>query len=414
MTRHVIVLIICFLFAFHSPSSGKKAYHFNIPKTKRVYTGLENFVYKYAEKYKGKIATVVTNHTGVDFHLRRNINLIRNKGIEIALILAPEHGLYGYQNAYDKKMYIVDDRLNAIIYNLHLLNTKSLRHLLKISHIVIFDIQDMGMRCYTYISALKFIMDALQGSDKKIIVLDRPNPIGYLGTDGAYLDTEFYSRHISAFPAPFIYNMTIGEAALYYKGEFAKNVKLKVITLRNYRRKMRFNETQLPWIPPSPNLPTYRSSVVYSAIVLLEGINISLGRGTTKPFEYIGAPWIEPVSFCNGLKKLGLKNFAFIPNYFEPTFSIYKGEKCGGVQLFYTGGRFNPTEVAYKIIRYIKENYDEFEWREYKGKYTIDFLAGTDRLREIIEDEESFKIFTKEKKKEIKRFEKKRLRYLIY
>ncbi len=414
MIKHIFVLIICIFLIFPSYSTGKIKYHFTTSRSKRVYTGLEIFISRYAKRYKGRIATVVTNQTGVDFRLRRNINLIRNRGIEVALILAPEHGLYGYQNNYDKNIYNVDDKLNAIIYNLHLLNAKTLKHMLKLSDTIIFDIQDMGMRCYTYISSLKFIIDAVKGSNKEIIVLDRPNPLGFLGIDGAYLDDEFYSRHISAFPVPFIYNMTIGELALYYKGEFAKNIRLKVIPLKNYRRKIRYHNTQLPWIPPSPNLPTYRSSIVYSAMVLLEGINISLGRGTTKPFEYIGAPWIEPVSFCNGLKKLDLKNFAFIPNHFKPTFSAYKDEKCGGVQIFYIGGSFNPTEAAYKIISYIKENYDDFEWRDYNGDYTIDYLAGTDKLREAIEDEINYKDFTKKIKGKINNFKKRRAKYLIY
>ena len=414
MAKRIIIAVICIFFTFQDYSSGKRSYHFTRTKSKRVITGLENFISKYARRYKGKIATVVTNQTGVDYYLRRNLNQIRNKGIEIALILAPEHGIYGYQNHYDKKMYNVDDRYNAIIYNLHKLNSKSLKHLLKLSQIVIFDIQDMGMRCYTYISSLKFIMDTLNGSEKEIIVLDRPNPLGFLGTDGAYLDDDFYSRHISAFPSPFIYNMTIGESALYYKKEFAKKVKLRVIQLKNYRRRMLFYNTQLPWVPPSPNLPTYRSSIIYSAIVLLEGINLSLGRGTTKPFEYIGAPWIEPVSFCNGLKRLGLKNFTFIPNYFEPTFSVYKGKRCGGVQIFYLGGKFSPTEVAFKIISYIKKRYSQFEWNEYKGSYTIDYLSGTDLLRDVIEDEENFNVFVKKTKGKVNKFRKKRSRYLFY
>ncbi len=410
----LIITTILIFFVIDLNLYPERSYYLQSPRTKRVITGLENFISGYASRYKGKTAAVVTNNTGIDFYLNRNLNLLRNKGIEITLILAPEHGIYGYQNDYDKKMYISDDQYNAIIYNLHKLNSKTLTHLLKLSHIVIFDIQDMGMRCYTYISSLKFIIDTLAGTGKEIIVLDRPNPIGFLGIDGAFLEDEFYSKFVSAFPAPFIYNMTIGEAAKYYQNEYSKNTRLRVIPMTNYRRGMMFFETRLPWVPPSPNLPTYNSSIIYSAVVLLEGINLSLGRGTALPFEYIGAPWIEPVALCRGLESLGLSNFAFLPVYFEPTFSVYKRKKCGGVQIFYLGGYFSPTETAFKIIKYIKENYRECEWNEYKGKYSIDNLAGTDRFRKSINANESYNEFRKKIRGAAEIYTKKRGMYLLY
>ncbi|MDY6969658.1 MAG: DUF1343 domain-containing protein [Spirochaetota bacterium] len=380
----------------------------------RSYVGLENFIDNYIHKYKGKKTVVVTNHSGLDFQLNKNIDLLRKNGLEIVFLLVPEHGLFGYQNEYDKKDYNVQDNINAVVYNLHKLNENSLRALLKVTDIVIYDIQDMGMRCYTYISSLKFIMDTLKGSDIELIVLDRPNPIGFLGVDGAYLERRFYSRHISAFPAPFIYCMTIGEAALYYKGEYVRDLNLTVVPILYYNRLMLYNETMLPWTPPSPNLPTYESSVLYSAVVLLEGINISLGRGTTKPFEYIGAPWIEPLKFCKGLKSLGLDNFRFRPIYFKPTFSKYSDERCGGVQIFYVGGKFSPTEVSYRLTRYIMAAYNECKWEKYKNYYDIDYLAGTDRFRKSIEEGSSYSRYLKEIKGGISWYKRIREKYLIY
>ncbi|MDY6933175.1 MAG: DUF1343 domain-containing protein [Spirochaetota bacterium] len=408
----VIILAFCIIFSFCS--SGKRYYHIPAKNERRVYSGLEYFIEKYAHAYKKRSAVVVTNHSGLDYYLQRNIDLFRDNGIEIAFILVPEHGLYGYQNDYDKEMYNVSEELNAIVYNMHKLNKASLKSLLSIADIVIFDIQDMGMRCYTYISNLKFVMDVLNGEDKELIVLDRPNPIGFLGVDGSYLDEKFFSRYISAFPVPFIYGMTIGESALYYKGEFVKDVMLNVIPLVNYDRDMLYNETMLPWVPPSPNLPTFESSVVYSAVVLLEGINISLGRGTTKPFEYLGAPWIEPISFCEGLKGLGLCNFNFRPICFKPTFSKHKDEKCGGVHILYMGGRFSPTEVSYRLIRYIMETYKECKWEKYRDGFDIDYLAGTDKLREAITRGMDYRDFYDEIKDEIENYRKVRAKYLLY
>ncbi len=390
------------------------SYYLSDSTTGRTRTGLENFISNYASGYKGKKAALVTNHSGVDFYLRQNIELIRKKNIKITMIFAPEHGLYGYENEYNENEYITSDHLNLIIYNMHHLDIESFRSLIKTSDLVIFDIQDMGMRCYTYISSLKFIMDALAGSKTELIVLDRPNPLGFLRVNGPFLENDFYSKNISAFPAPLFYNMTIGEAALYYKGEYQKDLNLKVIPMKGYLRNMRYNETKLPWIPPSPNLPSYMSSINYSAVVLLEGINLSLGRGTTKPFEYIGAPWIEPVSFCNGLGKLKISNFTFHPVYFKPSFSKYEDEICGGAHLVYTGGNFNPVEVSYKLISYTLKNYTKFQWEKFNDTYNIDYLAGTDTFRKSLVNGEDFELFSENNKKQLNSFLKKRYKYLIY
>jgi len=391
-----------------------RSYNISNGNSKKITIGLENFLNNYAYKYKGKRAAVVTNHSGVDFYLQNNINLFRNKQIEIVVIFAPEHGLYGYQNEYDKQSYINDNVSSAIIYNLHFLNQKKFRHLVKAADVIIFDMQDMGMRCYTYISSLKFVMDSLSGTNMELIILDRPNPLGFLYIDGPFLQNKFYSRHISSFPATLFYSMTIGEAGLYYSGEYLKNIKLTVIPMEGYWREMLYSDTNLPWIPPSPNLPTYVSSIIYSAVVLLEGINISVGRGTTKPFEYIGAPWIEPVSFCKGLTDLNLKNFVFRPVYFEPAYSNYKNIKCGGVQILYIGGKFSPMEISFKLISYIQKNYEQFQWESYKNTFKVDQLAGTDKFRKAISDNIDFEKYSNDMENEIDSFENIRKKYLIY
>lgn len=411
MRKHTYFLLLLLIF---SQVSCGKSYHLSNGSSKKITLGLENFLKNYAHKYKGKRAAIVTNHSGVDFYLQSNINLFRDKCIEIAVIFAPEHGLYGYQNEYDKQYFIDEDSPNTIIYNLHFLNHKTFRHLMKVADFLIFDMQDMGMRCYTYISSLKFVMDSLAGTDIELVLLDRPNPLGFLDVDGPFLDNKFYSKHISSFPATLYYNMTIGEAGLYYNGEYSKTVKLSVIPMEGYWREMLYIDTALPWIPPSPNLPTYVTSIIYSAVVMLEGINFSVGRGTTKPFEYIGAPWIDPVRFCQELNDLNFKNFVFRPVYFEPTFSKYKNEKCGGVQILYTGGKFSPMEISFKLISSIRKNYGQFKWESYRNKYNIDYLAGTDKYRKAIDGDIDYKIFLKEVKNEMDSFFQKRKKYLIY
>lgn len=382
---------------------------------RHVRTGLAKFINGPVKKYRGKKAALITNHSGYDFDLRQNIELLREKGVVVSMILAPEHGIYGYKNDIDYHPAWFDRYINCPIYNLFGINRYMLRNLIQQVDIVIFDIQDMGMRCYTYISNLKDIIDAMDGLDRELIVLDRPNPVDFLDIDGSFLEKRYTTKWVSAFPAPFLYGMTIGESARYYRGEFRPKVKLKVIAMSRYSRGMLYHETGLPWIPPSPNLPTYESSIVYTAIVFMEGINISIGRGTTKPFEYIGAPWIEPVSFCKTLEELGLKNFRFKPVYFKPTFSKYANMRCGGAQIFYTGGEFSPTETAYRIITAVIQHYPYYaRWVQFGPYFDIDALAGTDKFRVFIQSGRPWDEFKKEIAPGIKAYKKKRRKYLLY
>jgi len=393
--------------------ASKINYHFQ-SSGRIVHTGLENFILDKAALYRGKKAVLVTNHSGVDFNLKQNLQLLRGNGIEISNALAPEHGIYGYDDDIAYRSYIRDNTAGLNIYNLYKTDRNTLRDLLKSADIVIFDIQDMGMRCYTYITNLKEIIDAMKGLNIELIVLDRPNPVGFLGVDGAYRESGIASHYISAFPAPFLYGMTIGESALYYRGEFASGVRLTVIRMTGYREGMLFYETGLPWVPPSPNLPTYESSVVYTAIVLMEGINLSLGRGTAKPFEYIGAPWIEPILFCKMLDTLNLENFKFKPVYFKPQYNRYAGKTCGGAQIFYTGGKFSPTETAYHVISSLMKNYSYSRWVVFGTSYAIDALAGTNKFRLFIQAGKSYEEYHKETISDITEYEKKRKKYLLY
>jgi uncharacterized protein YbbC (DUF1343 family) len=380
----------------------------------RVRTGLENFAGHRARKYAGKTAILVSNQSGFDFNLEQNITLLRKGGIRIDTLLAPEHGVYGNMNELDHRGSWYDPEIKCRVYNLYRLDRQSLRRLIERADVAIFDIQDMGMRCYTYISNLKDIMDAMDGLDRELIVLDRPNPAGFLGVDGAFLEKRFATPYVSAFPAPFLYGMTIGEAARYYRKEYRPGVKLQVVSMRGYRRGMLFRAMNLPWIPPSPNLPTCESAIVYTFAVYLEGTNLSLGRGTTKPFEYIGAPWIDPAVLSAKLTGLGLENFMFKPVYFTPASGKYAGARCGGVQIFYTGDTFSPTETAYRIIGAIMKAYPyQAQWVRFGPYYDIDALAGTDRFRVFIREGRPWKEFEKVMAPGLKEYRKKRRKALL-
>ncbi len=415
MTRAVQYILLVVIIVFAQFCAGTEPmYDFPSHTYRKVVTGLERFSRHEISNYRGKHAVLVTNHSSVDRNFRHLINIARDAGIIIDFILAPEHGPFGERNNYDKHAYEVFEDKNLIVYHLHLFNAASLKTMLDVPDIIIFDIQDMGMRCYTYISSLKLVMDALEGTGKELIVLDRPNPIGFLGVSGPYLNEQFYSRHVASFPATLFYEMTPAEAALYYRGEYQKNILLTVIPLTNYSRTMFFHETKLPWVPPSPNLPTYRSAIHYTVMVLMEGINVSLGRGTSNPFEFFGAPWIEPEILFRDLQALNIKNFRFRPVYFTPTFSTHQGKLCGGAHIYYTGGTFDPMEISYLLIQHLRATYHQVAWQKNSRGFIVDELAGTDSFRKAIDSGMPYGEYQKQLHQEITHFSRRRAKYLLY
>jgi uncharacterized protein YbbC (DUF1343 family) len=362
--------------------------HYELPSKTRsqVITGLEMFINNSASKYKGKKAAIITNQSGVDRSLNTNISLLEKEGIIIEKILAPEHGLFGFIDWPDSPSTEKNLSTGKKIIHMQGLSYQKIRKSVEGCDIVIFDIQDMGMRCYTYISELANVIDALDRQNIELIVLDRPNPLMPYGVDGIMLDPAVRTRSVSYFPAPLSYGYTIGEAALYYSSLMKRKLKLNVVKMKGYSRDLFWGETGLPWIPPSPNLPSYKNAVIYSTAVYCEGINISVGRGTPNPFEYIGAPWIDPKQLASDLKAKKIKGFTFRPVYFKPSASQYDGKRCGGVQIFLTGEKFSPLENAYKIISCIHDRYPEFKWhKDAGGDYGIDILSGSDLFRKYID-----------------------------
>jgi uncharacterized protein YbbC (DUF1343 family) len=254
---------------------------------------------------------------------------------------------------------------------------------------------------------------------KSIVVLDRPNPIGGYITEGPVLDIA-YSSFVGQRPLPVRHGMTIGEIANYIRNEFYPALDLYVIPMEGWNRRMWFDETGLPWVMPSPNMPSLDTAIVYPGICLLEGTNLSEGRGTTRPFEIIGAPFIDPESLVSMLIKFRLPGVVFRPLYFQPTFQKYAGEVCGGVQIYVTDRiRFKSFKTGVAILKAVHDLYKDFRWKKPPYEYEtermpIDILAGTDRLRRDIENGEDIDRMEEWWEEERKRFEKLRRRYLIY
>ncbi len=285
---------------------------------------------------------------------------------------------------------------------------------------MVVDIQDVGSRYYTFIWTMELCMGACLENEKSVVVLDRPNPLGGALPEGPVLDMS-YASFVGQRPLPVRHGMTVGEIANYLKTEFYQSLDLHVVKMRGWKRKMWFDETGLPWVMPSPNMPTLDTAIVYPGMCLLEGTNLSEGRGTTRPFEIFGAPFVEADSLVGRLKDFKLPCVIFRPMYFQPTFQKHAGKLCGGAQIHVTDrNKFRPFKTGVAILKAICDLYPEqFKWKEPPYEYEtekmpIDILAGTDRLRNEIEKGSGLNMMEEWWQEELKTFLKIRRRYLLY
>jgi uncharacterized protein YbbC (DUF1343 family) len=307
------------------------------------------------------------------------------------------------------------------VYSLYSHTRKPEPGMLSDIDVLVIDLQDVGSRYYTFIWTMDLCMQACLELKKSVVILDRPNPIGGIITEGPVLDTAF-SSFVGQRELPVRHGMTIGEIANYIKDGFYPSLNLHIITMHGWRRQMWFDNTGLPWVMPSPNMPTLDTATVYPGMCLLEGTNLSEGRGTTRPFEIFGAPYIEPERLVNRLDSFRLPGVFFRPLYFQPTFQKYSGRLCGGAQIHIINKqRFRPFKTGVAIIKAVHDLYPEqFQWQqppyEYETeKMPIDILAGTDRLRRYIEEGTSLDRMEEWWTEECREFQKRvRRNYLIY
>jgi uncharacterized protein YbbC (DUF1343 family) len=256
---------------------------------------------------------------------------------------------------------------------------------------LVIDLQDVGTRIYTYIYTMANCLRAATRQGLPVVVCDRPNPIGGLDVEGPVLAPGFES-FVGQFPIPMRHGMTIGELARLFNESFGIGAKLEVVAMQGWSRSSYFEATALPWVLPSPNLPTLESAVVYPGTVLVEGTNLSEGRGTTKPFELVGAPGVDPERFSAALNRRGLPGVHFRPALFEPTFHKHAQTPCGGCQIHVTDRQaFRPVLTGLTVIEaFAHEPSAGFAWRDppYEYEYSrppIDILAGSDALRQAID-----------------------------
>jgi uncharacterized protein YbbC (DUF1343 family) len=317
---------------------------------------------------------------------------LRSRNFSVTAFFGPQHGIKGetQDNMIEWEGY-KDKNSGLQVYSLYGRTRKPSSDMLKNLDAVAIDLQDVGSRYYTFIWTMDLVMEATEEFGKSVVILDRPNPINGKTIEGPVLDPK-YSSFVGLKPLPIRHGMTVAEIALYLKDNYYPKLDLHIVSMQGWKREMWFDETGLPWVLPSPNMPTVDTAAVYPGICLLEGTNLSEGRGTTRPFEILGAPYIEPDRFVKRLNELRLPGAYFRPLHFQPTFQKHAGKLCGGIQIHLSDRKkFLPFRTAAAILMAAYELYPKkFRWNnppyEYEKKLLpIDILAGTDRFRRDIE-----------------------------
>ncbi|MDL1898836.1 DUF1343 domain-containing protein [Anaerolineae bacterium CFX7] len=349
-------------------------------------SGLEHFLSAHENILRGRRVGLVTHAAAVTRALVTSVDALRQARVRVTALFGPEHGFDGA----GADAVAIDDARDARsglpVYSLYGKTKEPNADMLRQVDVLVFDMQDVGARFYTFISTLAFILRAAEKFAKPVIVLDRPNPINGIHIEGPSVDAGFES-FISYIPTPIRHGLTPGELARFMANTLYRNVELQIISLRGWERRMWFDETGLPWIPLSPGMPRFETTLAYPGTCLLEGTNISEGRGTALPFEICGAPWLDGYALAQTLNQLNLPGARFRAHAFTPTDSKHRGVKCDGVQIHIANrNALRPVYVGLHILAACRaQNPERFEFlaTSWEGAAPhLDLLVGNARVRE--------------------------------
>jgi uncharacterized protein YbbC (DUF1343 family) len=380
-----------------------------------VRTGLDN-VGEHKDLFQGQRVGIIANHTSYDSAGKYIVDVFRAmEGVRVVALFSPEHGLRGLEEAGQKVGNETDPVTGLPVYSLFGKISKPTPQMLADVDVLVFDIQDVGARFYTYLYTMSLAMEAAAENGKRFVVLDRPNPINGVQLEGPILEPKF-ATFVGLYPIPVRYGMTVGELAKMINGEgwLAKGVKadLTVVPLTGWRRSTWFDETGLRFIKPSPNMPDLETAALYPGLCLLEGTNLSEGRGTPKPFREFGAPWIDPDALAAKLNSLKLPGVRFQPASFTPTSSKFQNQRCHGVEILLTARtRLEPFWTGVQIVNELYRMYPgNFKWSERH----FDRLCGTATIREAITADKPLQPLKATWSAECKALDQTRRKYLFY
>lgn len=373
--------------------------------------GVEVLLDEQMDLLDGKRVGLITNPTGVDQELNHIVDVLHNDPeVDLTTLYGPEHGVRGDAQAGEYVEFYIDEITGLPVYSLYGETRKPTPEMLEDVDILLFDIQDVGARFYTYIYTMAYAMEAAEENDLEFVVLDRPNPISGYDVEGPVLDPE-YASFVGNYPIPLRHAMTVGELALLFNEEFDIHADMTVVEMTGWERDMYYDDTELEFVLPSPNMPTLDTALVYPGAALIEGTNLSEGRGTTKPFELLGAPFVNSTEFAAEMNELELPGVIFRAASFTPMFSKHSGELSHGVQIHVIDKEaYRPVETGLYIVKTLHDMYtDEVELTSF-----FDNLIGNGWIRDAIENGESVESMMDAWQDELRDFKNVRQDYLLY
>jgi uncharacterized protein YbbC (DUF1343 family) len=386
-----------------------------------VETGCDIILRESCGNLAGKRVGLLANPASVTRSLVSTIEVLLSCGTRVERIFGPQHGIRGDTQANMIEWEGFTDPASGIpVHSLYGARRSPDRGDLDGLDCIVIDLPDVGARPYTYLWTSLLTMRACAAAGVEVVVLDRPNPIGGNTVEGPLLDDRFRS-FVGLFPLAMRHGLTIGEALAMMNSNGKDACSLKIVRMEGWERGMYFDGTAQPWILPSPNMPTLDTAIVYPGAVLLEGTNLSEGRGTTKPFEIIGAPWFEPRAFVAELASFGLAGVVFRPLHFTPAWDKYANEPCGGIQIHVMNrNEFQPVRCGAAIVATAARLHrDRFRWSAppYEYEYAtppIDIISGSAALRETIDAGKSLSRLFDDWRADEERFRADRARFLLY
>ncbi len=387
-------------------------------------TGVEILYSDRRDLIAGRKVGLVVNPTSVNKDLESTVDVwAADPGIELTRLFGPEHGVRGDAQDMEPVQDQVDARTGLPVVSLYGEDETSLRPTkehLKDLDVLVFDIQDIGSRYYTFVYTLAYCMEAAGEAGVPVVVCDRPNPITGTRVEGNILDPAFAS-FVGRFPLPIRHGMTTGELARYFCDHGGVTCDLTVVPMEGWTRETWFDETGLPWVPPSPNMPDLETALLYPGTCLVEGTNVSEGRGTTRPFHLCGAPWVDPYALADALNAEGLPGVRWRPAWFTPMFNKYAGERCAGVQTHVLDREtFKPVLAGVALLKHLRRLHPEaFRWRTdpyefVSDRLAIDLLGGGPGIRQGVELDIPLEDFDATWAPELEAFMEKRATCLLY
>jgi len=387
-----------------------------LQKTPLVKPGIDVLVEQKLSLVKGKKIGLITNATGVNSQLVSTVDVLNNlSGVELVALFGPEHGVRGDVEAGKTVSTYTDAKTGVTVFSLYGKTRRPTPDMLRNIEVLIYDIQDIGSRAYTYIYTLAYAMEEAKKFGIKFVVLDRPNPLGGAHVAGNVLDPKF-SSFIGLYPIPYVYGMTVGELAQLFNEEFNINCDLEIVPMEGWRRAMKYDETGLVWIPTSPHVPHAETSEFIVATGCIGELNtLSVGVGYTAPFELIGAPWMNSEELAFELNARQLPGVHFRPTFFKPYYLHFKDQLCQGVQIHIADAdKFDPATIQIHILAAIKKLYPQMELFSENRSDMFDKAFGTNEVRVMLNAGKSAEEIMADWPRQIQEFNKIRSKYLIY